>query len=126
MNTPTPIHLPLAIIAGATLRRRLRYSTDRRIYKPITSATRAAPCVLTVVSHGVPDGWPVLVNNVRGMDELNRGDPNAPEPFDFYVATVVDEDHIELNQLNAAGFGEYRSDGVLQFFAPNGRAEWGE
>src|SRR3546814_14962651 len=52
------------------------------------------------------------------MDELNRGDPNAPEPCDFYVATVVDEDHIELNQINAAGFGEYRSGGVLTFFEP--------
>src|SRR3546814_14511971 len=52
------------------------------------------------------------------MDELNRGDPNAPEPCDFYVATVVDEDHIELNQINAAGLGEYRSGGVLTFFEP--------
>src|SRR3546814_12267674 len=76
MNTPTPLHLPLAIIAGATLRRRLRYSTDRRIYKPITSATRAAPCVPTVVSHGLPDGWPVLVTCASGFDELNRGAPN--------------------------------------------------
>src|SRR3546814_12775129 len=112
MNTPTPIHLPLAIIAGATLRRRLRYSTDRRIYKPITSATRAAPCVLTVVSHGVPDGWPVLVNNVRGMDELNRGDPNAQEPCDFYVQTVGDEDPPELNTINATGFGESQPRGA--------------
>jgi hypothetical protein len=109
----------LTIQKGASFSKVLRYGQPVRAYRPISAATKAAPCVLTVTAHGVPAGWPFWIESSKGMLDLNRpvlndaGKPNAP-----YSAKVVDADHIELNDVNALEFNPYTGGGVLIFNTP--------
>lgn len=101
--------LNLTICQGSTFRLPLRWGQARKAYKPITGATRAAPCVLTVTAHGVPDGWPIFVESVRGMEELNAEIP--------YVPTVIDANTIEL-PVNALDFTAYAGGGTIVYHLP--------
>lgn len=102
--------IPLTICQGSTFRKPLRWGQAKRTYKPITGATKAAPCVLTVTGHGVPDGWPIYVQSVRGMEELNSDSP--------YVATVLTANSIELNAVNALDFTTYAGGGTIIYNLP--------
>lgn len=83
------IEIPLTIYQGKTLEFALQYAEDRFTYCDIASVPSLAPVRLSVPSHGIPDGWPVTIQCVRRPDELN-GD---------YLATVIDDDTIEINDL---------------------------
>lgn len=102
--------IPITICQGSTFRKVYRWGQSVLTYKPITGATRAAPCVLTVVSHGVPNGWPIRVQSVRGMEQLNRAEP--------YIATVSGADAIELNHVNALDFDAYAGGGTIVYNTP--------
>jgi hypothetical protein len=109
--------LPLKVFQGKTFSRVIRWETEPFVYKAITGITQAAPVRLTVVGHGIPDGWRAAVVSVRGMRQINaENDP--PEETDFHRATVVDEDTVELNDVNASEFSAYTSGGYLQFYTP--------
>lgn len=66
--------------------------------------------MLTVNGHGLPDGWSFRISDCRGMTELNADR--------YYRATVLDGDHIELNDVNAASFGAYSGGGILAYNMP--------
>jgi hypothetical protein len=51
------------------------------------------------------------------MTELNA-EANAVKDGDYKPITVVDVDHIEINEINAAGFKAYLSGGYVQFNSP--------
>jgi hypothetical protein len=102
--------IPITICQGASFRKVYRWGQSQLTYRPITGATRAAPCVLTVPTHGVPDGWPIRVESVRGMEQLNREEP--------YVATVTGADTIELNAVNALDFDAYGGGGTIVYSTP--------
>lgn len=87
------------------------------VYKAITEATQTAPLRLKAVGHGLLDGWPAAVTNLRGMTEIN-GEPNKLRESDYHPATVIDADYIEFNDVNAAGFKTYTSGGYLQYDPP--------
>lgn len=87
----------------------LRRGQSVLVYKPITAATKAAPCVLTAPSHGVYDQWPITLASVKGMTELN----GITVP-----ATVIDADTIELNSINALDYASYTSGGTIIYNAP--------
>lgn len=105
-----PARVNLTILQGSTYRKVFRYGGRPLVYKPITGATKAAPCVLTVASHGVPDGWPIVVQSVRGMEDLNSEAPR--------VATVRDSNTIELNDTNALDFDSYAGGGTIVYSTP--------
>lgn len=118
----------MLIRKGGTFSQVIRWETDPRVYKPITAATKAGPCVLTVTSHGLPDGWMIRrITAVGGMSQLNthavsggrwlRTSMGMLYP-DGFRATVIDPNTIELNQINASGFGTYTSGGVLEYNSP--------
>lgn len=107
----------MTIEQGATFQRVYRWGAPPVIYVPITDATNAAPCVLHVPDHGVPDGWRIAVASVRGMVELNAK-TSPPKPSEFVRATVVDADHIELNSVNSLEYGEYESSGTIMYYTP--------
>lgn len=86
-------------------------------YVVITDAQQSAPLRLTVPSHGLPEGWPVAITNIKGMVEANCT-ANDVRESDYYPATVIDADTIEINSINAKGFRPYISGGVIQFFSP--------
>lgn len=107
----------LEIVRGSTYVHVVRWAESPVIYKSITGITAAAPPVLTVPSHGVPDGWLVAVSSVVGMTEINaRGTP--PRSNEYEQATVLTSSTLSLNGVNAAGFSPYESGGVLQYNTP--------
>ena len=107
----------MVIERGRTFVSVLRLEILPIVYKPITALTQTAPARLTVVGHGIPDGWRCAVTNVKGMTEINA-EANNLSDRDYHEATVVDANTIELNDVNAAGFKAYVSGGVLQYNTP--------
>lgn len=103
----------LRIRQGKTFRSEFRWADDRTVYRPITAASNAAPCVLTVPAHGLPADWAFLVTGARGLTQINRGDPADP-----WTATLVDADQLELNRLNAANAPVYTGGGWVEYQAP--------
>ncbi len=81
--------IELCILQGKTLEFALQYAEDHFTYCDIVAVPSLVPVQLSVPSHGIPDGWPVTIQCVRRPDELN-GD---------YLATVIDDDTIEINDL---------------------------
>ena len=91
-------HIPLTIVAGATLRLIVRVMQPVFQYRSIT-AIAGAPVQLTVPGHGVQGEWPVWVRGAAGMPALNR-DPGRELP---HMARRVDADTLEINTLTASG-----------------------
>ncbi len=106
---------------GKTFNPVLRWEAQPYIYKVITGITQAAPCEVTSVGHGIPDGWRVAVVSVKGMTQINAQN-NPPKTSEYRKATVVDVDTIELNDVNSSDFKAYVSGGYLQMLTPVGMA----
>lgn len=96
---------------GSTFNEILRWESSKKIYKSITGITQAAPCVVTAVGHGVPNGWRVKITNVGGMTDIN-------DSSDYVIATVLTTDTIELNSINSLGYKTYTSGGVVEYNEP--------
>lgn len=107
----------LTIRQGETYTHELRWGTKPLQYKTITEVSQAAPVRIKAVGHGLTEGWPVAVTNVKGMTDLNA-EANNVKASDYKPCTVVDTDYIEINEINAAGFKPYVSGGQLQFNTP--------
>lgn len=106
MGAPT---VELVIPKGKTFEFALRYASGRMVSKEIASLSSLVPVRLTVPDHGMPDGWPFSVSCVVRPYELN-GD---------YVATVVDPDTIEINDLVGQCWRhKWSGGGVIQYPAP--------
>ncbi len=108
---------PLIIRQGETLSHVIMWSTDELVYKPITAVPSVAPLRLTVVSHELVTDVPVAITGVRGMTEMNA-DPEDVQEGDYRPATRIDQDTIELNSVNGAGFKPYVSGGYIQYRKP--------
>lgn len=107
----------LTIRRGSTFRKPYRFGARPLIYKIITGMPSAAPVRFTVAGHGLVDGWPVAVTCLKGPTALNAVN-SPPSGDDWHAVTVVDEDTIELNALNAGCMPAYVSGGVLQYYTP--------
>lgn len=102
---------------GETWDRVLTWSVLPLVYKAITGIPSLAPLRLTVPSHDMPPEWLVAISNVGGMRQINA--ENEPPLDDEYVqATVVDNDTIEINSINAASYNAYTSGGYVRFYTP--------
>lgn len=106
-----PVKLNLKIYQGSTFREVLRWEQATKVYKPISGIAKSAPIQITATEHGIPNGWRVLVTNVSGMKEINSADT-------YRTATVVSSDVIELNAINAVGFTDYVSGGIIEYNQP--------
>lgn len=106
MGAPT---VELVIPKGKTFEFALRYASGGMVSKEIAALPSLVPVRLTVPDHGIPDGWPFKVDCVLRPFELN-GD---------YVATVVDPDTIEINDLVGQCWRhKWSGGGVIQYPAP--------
>lgn len=72
--------------------------------KNITAATKANPCQLTVVGHGLATGAQIFICNVAGMTQLNNL---------FFTVTVIDADNITLDGTDSSSYGTYTSGGQI-------------
>lgn len=102
---------------GKTFQQVIRWEAPPIIYKEITGITQAAPARITVVGHGIPEGWRVTVVSVKGMTAINA-ESTPPRDSDYHAATVIDADTIELNAVNSADMKAYVSGGYVQFNTP--------
>ena len=59
-----PVKLNFKIYQGSTFKEVLRWETSTKVYKPISSITKAAPMVISSTAHGIPVGWRTKVTNV--------------------------------------------------------------
>lgn len=106
-----------AVTQGKTFAPVLRWESGELVYKTITSIMSSAPARITAAAHGLVDGWRCAVTSVKGMVEINA--PTVPaKNRDYMVATVIDENTIEFNKVNATGFKDYASHGVVQYNRP--------
>lgn len=113
----------LIIKQGKTFRHVVRWETTPIVYKAISAITKAAPVSLTVTGHGMPDGWMATVVSALGMTQINANN-NPPKESDYEKGTVVDDNTIEFNEVNSAGFSAYTSGGYLQYNTPHDLADY--
>ena len=111
-----PIKNDLTLLQGRTFNHTIKWEILPVVYKPITAITQAAPCVVTAVGHGVPDGWRVAIVSVKGMTQINASNP--PKDNEYVVAKKLTADTIELNTVNAAEYKAYTSGGYVQYNTP--------
>jgi hypothetical protein len=109
--------LNLTIQQGKTYSTTLRWASEPYVYKPITSVANTAPVRLTVPAHGLPDGWRFAVSAVQGATGLNAK-KSPPEAKEYYEATVIDENTVDINNVNGMLLGAYKSGGVIQYLTP--------
>lgn len=110
--------IEITITRGKTFEQAYLYADEELAYMPITGMPSAAPVRLTVVGHGVPDGWPVQVSCVKTPTELNSADG------DYYFAKVIDVDTIELNSVNAQCWKALSGSGLVVFNKPVDLTGW--
>lgn len=108
MTAPSKINFK--IYQGSTFTEVLRWESSTKVYKDITSISKTAPMVVTAASHGLLAGWRAKITNVTGMTDVNS--------LGYLIATAVDANTITFNSVNAAGFRDYVSGGVLEYNEP--------
>ena len=113
--------IALSIKAGTTHTEVIRWASDVVAYKAITGITKAAPPSITAVAHGLKTGWPVAVESVKGMVQINALD-SPPRDSDTHAVTVTGADALTLDGVNAIGYGTYTSGGALRFYVPQSMA----
>lgn len=109
--------MDITIQQGQTYINTVRWEAEPFVYKDISAITSDAPPILTVAGHGVPDGWRVAITACKGLTKLNA--KNRPPRLDeYYRATYIDANTIELNSENMAGESSYTGGGILQYYTP--------
>jgi hypothetical protein len=112
-----PKRFDFTIYQGSTLQLPVRWESDTIEYRPITAISKSAPVVITAVGHGIPTGWWVTINSVKGMTQINAVN-TPPRDADYKQVTVLTNDTVSLNQVNSLNYSAYTSGGAIQFNAP--------
>jgi hypothetical protein len=107
----TPVKLNFKVYQGSTFNEVLRWESSKKVYKPITNITQAAPALVTSTGHAIPDGWRAKITNVGGMTDINSTE-------NYQTATVIDANTIEFNAVNSLGYKAYTTGGVLEYNEP--------
>lgn len=102
---------------GATLVAVVRWGSETLTTAAITGITRAAPAVVTAPGHGLPNGWPVALDGVYGMNQINAT-RYPPQGADYTPGTVLDADTIALNAVSSAFFTPYIDGGFIVYNTP--------
>lgn len=78
----------IKIVRGSTFRDTLRWGSEELVFV-FAQVITGAPVTLNIPNHGIPDGWPLLIEDHRGFD-----------PLEVYYADVIDADTIGLVGIN--------------------------
>jgi hypothetical protein len=113
----------ICVSQGHTYTTVLRWETNPVVRKAIAAITALTGVArINAVAHGMLDGWRCAVTAAKGMTELNAKDCSTADRIrasEYYAATVIDPDNIELNEVNAAGFKPHTpSTGFIQYNTP--------
>lgn len=108
-----PAKINYKIYQGSTFQETYRWESETKVYVPIQTINKSAPCVITTQSnHNVPQGWRFRVVGAGGMKEINSQGDN------YYLATNVTNTTIEINQTNSLMYTQYTSGGVVEYNQP--------
>ncbi len=105
-----PTKVNYKIYQGSTFNETLRWESPTKVYVPITSIFRTAPMTITAAGHNMLVGWRGKISNVVGMTEANN--------LDYIVASSITTDTVTFNSVNAVGFKDYVSGGILEYNQP--------
>lgn len=110
----------ISLSQGHTYTTVIRWEVPPIVRKPILAITcpYGAAVIQTMEPHGLLDGWRVAVTNVQAPKEINAEDPNNVRDREYYAATVISADTVELNDLNIADLKPYTADGFLHYNTP--------
>ncbi|MDR2880839.1 MAG: hypothetical protein LBV29_02915 [Azoarcus sp.] len=108
----------ITILQGKTFVQVLRWETAPVVYRAVTNITTTAPMTITAPGHGAPHGWRAAVTGVKGMHEANAAHL-PPWDNEYHTITVVDDDTVQFNAVNAARYDEYKGGGYLQYNMPH-------
>lgn len=108
-----PAKINYKIYQGSTFQEIFRWESETKVYVPIQTINKSAPCVITTqTAHNLPPGWRFRVVGAGGMKEINnQGDS-------YYLATNVTGTTIEVNQTNSLAYTAYTSGGVVEYNQP--------
>jgi hypothetical protein len=109
-----PAKINYKIYQGSTFQETFRWESETKVYVPIQSIAKAAPCVITTSApHNLPLGWRFRVVGAGGMKEINSTGE------DYYLSTAIPTTtSIEINQENSLAYTPYTSGGVVEFNQP--------
>lgn len=111
--------LQLTIRKGASFLWTLRPETALQRYIPITAITMTETGVrLAAAGHGMVEGWRFRVSRCKGLTRLNTVDEDHPRQADYFQATVIDANTVEINTKNTTGDKAYTGGGILQYGVP--------
>ncbi|AWM80505.1 hypothetical protein DKL61_09135 [Gammaproteobacteria bacterium ESL0073] len=104
------MRIDIEIQQGKTFNYGIKLSEKEIIYKSIADIACRAPVRLTINNHNMPDEWPVSISNIKRPVELNTERP--------VVATVIDENTIEINSIALPCGKSYFGCGVISYYKP--------
>jgi len=108
-----PAKINYKIYQGSTFQEIYRWESETKVYVPIQTISKSAPCVVTTTDpHNLPLGWRFRVVGAGGMKEINTIGEN------FYTATEITQDTITINQTNSLAFTAFTSGGVVEYNQP--------
>jgi hypothetical protein len=110
-----PAKINYKIYQGSTFQETFRWESETKVYVPISSIAKSAPCVVTTTTpHNLPVGWRFRVVGAGGMKEINTISEDA-----YHLSTATPTTTtIEINQTNSLGYTAYTSGGVVEFNQP--------
>jgi hypothetical protein len=90
-----PAKLNYKVYQGSTFEEIYRWESETKVYVPISSISKAAPCVITTSNqHNLPVGWRFRVVGAGGMKEINSVNDS------YYLATLAPGTSITINQTD--------------------------
>ena len=108
-----PAKINYKIYQGSTFRETYRWESETKVYVPIQSIQKSAPCVITTqTAHNLPVGWRFRVVGAGGMKEINSTADN------YYLSTGTTSTTITINQVNSLPYTAYTSGGVVEYNQP--------
>lgn len=105
----------ITIVKGKTFEFMYRYADAELVYLPILGMPSTTPVRLTLAAHGIPDGWPVRIEDLRRPEGLSSEESGCGS---HYFATLIDANTIELNQVSVSGARPWAGGGVVVFNRP--------
>lgn len=109
-----PAKINYKIYQGSTFQETFRWESETKVYVPIQSIAKSAPCVITTTTpHNLPVGWRFRVVGAGGMKEINSTGE------DYHLSTLIPTaTTVEINQVNSLAYNTYTSGGVVEFNQP--------
>lgn len=108
-----PAKLSYKVYQGSTFLETYRWESQTKVYVPIQSISKAAPCVITTAAdHHLPVGWRFRVVGAGGMKELNSASDA------YHLATDTTHNTIEINAVNSLQYTTYTNGGVIEYNKP--------